>query len=67
MRRSEHADTVGCVVEAGVGLRAFWRAAVPFGRALAEFIHSKVGHAGGPAGSARREEIVVQSALREEC
>jgi hypothetical protein len=66
MRRSEHAATVGGVVEAGVGLRAFWRAAVSFGRALADFIHSKVVRAGGPAGSARSEEIVVQSAMREE-
>jgi len=66
MRRSEHAATVGGVAEAGVGLLAFWRAAVPFGRALADFIHSEVGHAVGPAGSARREEVGVQSALREE-
>jgi hypothetical protein len=66
MRRSEHAATVGGVVEAGVGLLAFWRATRFFGRALADFIHSEVGHAVGPAGSARREEVGVQSAQREE-
>jgi hypothetical protein len=35
MRLSEHAATVGGVVEAGVGLLAFWRSAVSYGRAAA--------------------------------
>ena len=35
-------------------------------KSRADFIHSKIGHVVGPAASARREEIVVQSAAREE-
>jgi hypothetical protein len=47
-------------------LRAFRFAASFVGRARADFIHSKVGHSVCLAAGARCEEIVVQSALREE-
>ena len=54
------------LAEAAVGLLAFRRAARLFGgRARTNAVHSKVGRAGVARG-ARSEEIVVQSALREE-